>query len=91
MEGDAGATPQPVQKAEGTTFPATASSHVYCVETSDPDVDLSRAIVTATPRNTPGSTLRVIPGDCAGGKGITIGSYNPDGNGLANSFYVAVH
>ncbi|MEV5273436.1 hypothetical protein ACWDMR_31185 [Streptomyces althioticus] len=69
----------------------TASGHVYCVEISDPDVDLSRAIVTATPRNTPGSTLRVIPGNCAGGKGITVGSYNPDGNGLANSFYVAVH
>ncbi|WP_179167429.1 hypothetical protein [Streptomyces sp. 13-12-16] len=55
----------------------TASSHVYCVEIGDPDVDLSRAIVTATPRNTPGSTLRVIPGNCAGGKGITVSSHNP--------------
>ncbi|EPH40214.1 hypothetical protein ABT390_16625 [Streptomyces aurantiacus] len=68
----------------------TASGHVYCVEIENEDVDLSRAIVTATPRNTPGSTLRVIPGNCAGGKGITVGTYDPSGGGLPNAFYIAV-
>ncbi|MFG2648986.1 hypothetical protein [Streptomyces sp. NPDC048436] len=68
----------------------TASSHVYCVEIENPDVDLSRAIITATPRDTPGSTLRVIPGNCAGGKGITVGTYNHSGGGMANAFFIAV-
>ncbi|MEV0774538.1 hypothetical protein ACIBLA_30175 [Streptomyces sp. NPDC050433] len=69
----------------------TGSGHVFCVEIGNEDVDLSRAIITATPRDTAGSTLRVIPANCAGGKGITVATYNPSGGGMANGFYIAVH
>jgi hypothetical protein len=68
----------------------TASGHGCCVEIGNEDIDLSRAVVTATPRDTPGSTVRVIPGGCAGGNGISVATYNPTGGGRATAFHLAV-
>ncbi|GAA1310696.1 hypothetical protein GCM10009647_033830 [Streptomyces sanglieri] len=68
----------------------TKSGHVYCVKISNDDVDLSRAIVTATPRDGIGYTLRAIAGGCANGKGVQVATYNADAGGAATAFYVAV-
>ncbi|MFE0737389.1 hypothetical protein [Streptomyces sp. NPDC058855] len=62
----------------------TGSGHVFCVEIDNEDVDLSRAIVTATPRDGRGATLRAIAGDCAGGRGISVATYDSAGGGVGD-------
>ncbi|MFF8717473.1 hypothetical protein ACF07T_39645 [Streptomyces sp. NPDC015184] len=69
----------------------TRSGHVFCVKISDADVDLSRAIVTATPRDGIGYTLRAVAGGCDNGKGVQVATYNANANGTATAFYLAVH
>jgi hypothetical protein len=64
--------------------------HVYCVEISNEDVDLARAIVAATPRDIAGSTIRAVAGGCANGKGVQVGTYDAAGGGKPNAFYLAV-
>ncbi|MFC8230722.1 hypothetical protein [Streptomyces sp. NPDC057287] len=69
----------------------TQSGHVFCVTVSDQDVDLSRAIVTATVRDGIGYTLRADAGACANGKGVRVTTYNANAAGAATAFYLAVH
>ncbi|MFJ9032648.1 hypothetical protein ACIRQP_29780 [Streptomyces sp. NPDC102274] len=66
------------------------AGHTFCVEISNPDVDLSRAIVEATPRDGIGTTLRAIAGGCANGKGVLVATYDANGGGRASGFYLAV-
>lgn len=66
------------------------AGHTFCVRINDSHVDLSRALVTATPRDGIGSTIRAIAGGCADGHGVLVATYDPAGGGRAAGFYLAV-
>ncbi|MFD9357236.1 hypothetical protein [Streptomyces sp. NPDC060031] len=76
--------------SKGVGAVTVAAPHVYCVEITNQDVDLSRAIVAATPRDHAGSTLRAIACGCANGKGVSVAAYAHTGAGQATGFYLAV-
>ncbi|WP_413753707.1 hypothetical protein NRF20_31170 [Streptomyces sp. R-74717] len=79
-----------VVHSKGVKAVTVAAPHVYCVEIGNEDVDLSRAIVEATPRDIAGSTIRAVAGGCANGKGVMVGTYDAAGHGKPNAFYLAV-
>ncbi|AWZ08470.1 MULTISPECIES: hypothetical protein [unclassified Streptomyces] len=54
---------------------AVAAPHAYCVEITNQDVNLSRPIVAAIPRDHAGPTLRAIAGGRANGKGVSVTTY----------------
>ncbi|MEV0037325.1 hypothetical protein [Streptomyces sp. NPDC050804] len=79
-----------VAHSKGVSAVTKPAGHTYCVEISSEDVDLSRAIVAATPRDGIGYTVRAIAGGCANGKGVLVGTYDANGGGKATAFYLAV-
>ncbi|KUN40466.1 hypothetical protein AQJ30_07420 [Streptomyces longwoodensis] len=66
------------------------AGHNYCVRINDDDIDLSRALVTATPRDGISTSIRAIAGGCANGRGVLVGTYDTTNHGRAAGFYLAV-
>ncbi|MFI9064461.1 hypothetical protein ACIGQE_21760 [Streptomyces sp. NPDC053429] len=64
--------------------------HNFCVEVDDENIDLARALVTATPRDGISTSIRAVSGGCANGKGVLVGTYDNNNRGRAEGFYLAV-